>query len=130
LFEKKEAPMTLLISSVTALARRRPAIEAFVRSHYALRDRLLANPGEHERLVRIGLGAETRSAEPSHELIHTALSRVSLDARESAAGRHTRLEAAFAQSLRDAKATGLLRGDTQVGGLLEAIVADPGPQAK
>ena len=130
LFEKKEAPMTLLISSVTALARRRPSIEAFVRSHYALRDRLLANPAEHERLVRIGLGAETRSAEPSHELIHTALSRVSLDARESAAGRHTRLEAAFAQSLRDAKATGLLRGDTQVGGLLEALVADPGPQAK
>jgi NitT/TauT family transport system substrate-binding protein len=61
LVEKKEAPITLLVTSVAALGHRRAEIEAFVRSHQALRDQLLADRPSYERLVRAGLSAETRS---------------------------------------------------------------------
>ena len=43
------------LTSVSALGRRRAEIEAFVRSHQALRDQLLADRPDYERLVRAGL---------------------------------------------------------------------------
>ena len=55
--ENKDALITVLVTSRSALARRRPAIEAFVRSHYALCARLAADRAWQERLVRLGLGA-------------------------------------------------------------------------
>jgi NitT/TauT family transport system substrate-binding protein len=130
LVEKKDAIITVLASSKSALARNGKGIEAFVRSHYALRDKLLADRAWHEKLVIVGLGAETRSTPPKAALIGPALGRVIFDAREDAAARKTRLTAAFTQSLKDSKDSGLLIGDAPIAPLLESLVADPAPAAK
>ena len=118
------------MTSVSALGRRRAEIEAFVRSHQALRDQLLADRPEYERLVRAGLSAETRSTPPTVALVHTALGRVVLDPREDTAARKARLAASFTRSLQDACDTGLLRGDIALRGLLDELVPDEVPAAK
>lgn len=130
LFEKKDAIITVLTSSKTALAKNGKGIEAFVRSHYALRDKLLADQAWHEKLVIAGLGGETRSTPPKAELIGPALGRVIFDAREEDAARKARLTAAFAQALKDSKDSGLLAGDAPIAPLLESLVSDPSPSAK
>ncbi len=130
LLEKKDAPITLLVTTATALAGRRAGIEAFVRSHQVLRDKLLSDRPDYERLVRAGLAAETRSAPPSAALVRTALGRVELDPREDPAARQARLTASFVQSMQDAKDIGLLRGDIALRGLLDELVADGVPAAK
>lgn len=130
LFEKKDAIITVLTSSKTALAKNGKGIEAFVRSHYALRDKLLADRSLHEKLVISGIGAETRSAPPSADVIGPALGRVIFDAREDDAARKARLLAAFTQALKDSKDSGLLNGDAPIEPLLESLVPDPAPAAK
>ena len=129
LVEKKDAIITILTSSKTALAKNGKGIEAFVRSHYALRDKLLADRAWHEKLVIAGIGAETRSAPPKAETIGPALGRVIFDAREDAAARKARLTAAFTQALKDSKDSGLLNGDAPIEPLLESLVDDPAPAA-
>ena len=130
LFEKKDAIITVLTSSKSALARNGKGIEAFVRSHYALRDKLLADRAWHEKLVIAGIGAETRSTPPKAEVIGPALGRVIFDAREEDAARKARLTAAFTQALKDSKDSGLLNGEAPIEPLLESLVSDPAPAAK
>lgn len=130
LVEKKDAIITVLTSSKTALAKNGKGIAAFVRSHYALRDKLLAEQSWHEKLVIAGIGSETRSTPPKASLIGPALGRVIFDAREDDAARKVHLTAAFTQALKDSKDSGLLRGDAPIGPLLESLVADPAPLAK
>ena len=130
LVENKESIITILASSKTALSKNKRGIEAFVQSHYLLRDKLLADQAWHEKLVRNGIGGETRSAAPKAEVIGPALGRVLFDAREDDAARKTRLTAAFTQSLKDSQASGLLNGDAPIGPLLESLVADPAPVQK
>lgn len=130
LLEKKDAIITVLASSKTALAKNGKGIEAFVRSHYALRDKLLADAGWHEKLVIAGIGGETRSTPPKASLIGPALGRVIFDAREEDAARKTRLIAAFTQALKDSQDSGLLNGDAPIAPLLESLVADPAPAGK
>lgn len=130
LFEKKDAIITVLASSKSALAKNGKGIEAFVRSHYALRDKLLADTAWHEKLVIAGIGGETRSTPPKASLIGPALGRVIFDAREEDAVRKTRLTAAFTQALKDSQDSGLLNGDAPIAPLLESLVADPAPAAK
>ena len=130
LLEKKDAIITVLASSKSALAKNGKGIEAFVRSHYALRDKLLADTAWHEKLVIAGIGGETRSTPPKATLIGPALGRVIFDAREEDAARKTRLTAAFTQALKDSKDSGLLNGDAPIAPLLESLVADPAPAAK
>jgi NitT/TauT family transport system substrate-binding protein len=130
LFEKKDAIITVLASSKSALAKNGKGIEAFVRSHYALRDKLLADRAWHEKLVIAGIGGETRSTPPKAALIGPALGRVIFDAREDDAARKARLTAAFTQALKDSKESGLLNGDAPIAPLLESLVADPAPAAK
>ena len=130
LVENKESIITILASSKTALSKNKRGIEAFVQSHYLLRDKLLADQAWHEKLVRNGIGGETRSAAPKAEVIGPALGRVVFDAREDDAARKTRLTAAFTQSLKDSQASGLLNGDAPIGPLIESLVADPAPVQK
>lgn len=130
LFEKKESIITVLASSKSALAKNGKGIEVFVRSHYALRDKLLADQAWHEKLVIAGIGGETRSTPPKASLIGPALGRVIFDAREEDAARKVRLTAAFTQALKDSKDSGLLTGDAPIGLLLESLVSDPAPVAK
>jgi NitT/TauT family transport system substrate-binding protein len=130
LVENKDSIITVLASSKTALSKNKRGIEAFVQSHYLLRDKLLADQVWHEKLVRNGIGGETRSAAPKAEVIGPALSRVIFDAREDDAARKTRLTAAFTQSLKDSQASGLLNGDAPIAPLLESLVADPAPVQK
>jgi NitT/TauT family transport system substrate-binding protein len=130
LLEKKDAIITVLASSKSALAKNGKGIEAFVRSHYALRDKLLADTAWHEKLVIAGIGGETRSTPPKASLIGPALGRVIFDAREEDAVRKTRLTAAFTQALKDSQDSGLLNGDAPIAPLLESLVADPAPAAK
>jgi len=130
LVENKESIITILASSKTALSKNKRGIEAFVQSHYLLRDKLLADPSWHERLVRDGIGGETRSAIPKAELISTALSRVVFDAREDDATRKVRLTSALTQALKDSQASGLLNGDAPIEPLLESLIADPAPVQK
>jgi len=127
LVEKKDAIITVLASSKSALAKNGKGIEAFVRSHYALRDKLLADAAWHEKLVIAGIGGETRSTPPKASLIGPALGRVIFDAREEDAVRKTRLTAAFTQALKDSQDSGLLNGDAPIAPLLESLVADPAP---
>jgi NitT/TauT family transport system substrate-binding protein len=129
LIEKKDAIITVLASSKTALAKNGKGIEAFVRSHYALRDKLLADQAWHEKLIIAGLGGETRSTPPKATLIGPALGRVIFDAREEDAARKARLTAAFTHALKDSKDSGLLNGDAPIGPLLESLVSDA-PAAK
>jgi NitT/TauT family transport system substrate-binding protein len=130
LVENKESIITVLASSKTALAKNKRGIEAFVQSHYLLRDKLLADKSWHEKLVRDGISGETRSAAPQAGLISTALGRVVFDPREDEAARKARLIAAFTQSLKDSQASGLLNGDAPIEPLLESLVADPVSQQK
>jgi NitT/TauT family transport system substrate-binding protein len=130
LFAKNDALITVLASSKAALAKNGRGIEAFVRSHYALRDKLLADRAWLERLVIAGLGAETRTTPPKASLIGPALGRVIFDAREDAAARQVRLTEAFTQAQRDSKASGLLGGESPVAPLLESLVAELAPAAK
>ena len=130
LVENKESIITILASSKTALSKNKRGIEAFVQSHYLLRDKLLADQSWHERLVRDGIGGETRSAIPKAELISTALSRVVFDAREDDATRKVRLTSALTQALKDSQASGLLNGDAPIEPLLESLIADPAPVQK
>ena len=130
LVEKKDSIITVLTSSKTALAKNGKGIEAFVRSHYALRDKLLAEQSWHEKLVIAGIGSETRSTPPKASLIGPALGRVIFDAREDDAARKVRLIAAFTQALKDSKDSGLLKGDAPIGPLLESLISDPAPSAK
>ncbi len=123
--ENKDALITVLVTSRSALARRRPAIEAFVRSHYALCARLAADRGWQERLVRVGLGAELRSAPPKPELIGPALGRVAFAAPEGLEFRRARLAALFGRALHDAQESKLLKGEAPMGPLLEFLVDDP-----
>ena len=120
----------MLASSKSALAKNGKGIEAFVRSHYALRDKLLADQAWHEKLVIAGIGGETRSTPPKASLIGPALGRVIFDAREDDAARKVRLTAAFTQALKDSKDSGLLNGDAPIAPLLESLVADPARAAK
>jgi NitT/TauT family transport system substrate-binding protein len=130
LVENKESIITILASSKTALSKNKRGIEAFVQSHYLLRDKLLADQSWHERLVRDGIGGETRSTIPKAELISTALSRVVFDAREDDATRKVRLNVALTQALKDSQASGLLNGDAPIEPLLESLIADPAPVQK
>ena len=130
LVENKDSIITVLASSKTALSKNRRGIEAFVRSHYLLRDKLLTDKSWYEKLVRDGIGGETRSAAPKAELISTALGRVILDAREDDSARKVRLTNSFTQSLKDSRASGLLNGDAPIEPLLESLVADPAPSQK
>ena len=130
LLENKESIITILASSKTALSKNKRGIEAFVQSHYLLRDKLLADQSWHERLVRDGIGGETRSTIPKAELISTALSRVVFDAREDDATRKVRLTVALTQALKDSQASGLLNGDAPIEPLLESLIADPAPVQK
>jgi NitT/TauT family transport system substrate-binding protein len=130
LVENKDSIITVLASSKTALAKNKRGIEAFVQSHYLLRDKLLADQSWHEKLVRAGIAGETRSAAPKAELISSALGRVVFDAREDGEARKSRLTAAFTQSLQDSKESGLLSGDAPIAPLLESLVADPAPAQK
>ena len=123
--ENKDALITVLVTSRSALARRRPAIEAFVRSHYALCARLAADRAWQERLVRLGLGAELRSAPPKPELIGPALGRVVFAAPEDLEARRARLTALFSRALRDAQEAKLLKGEAPVGPLLEFLMDNP-----
>lgn len=123
--ENKDALITVLVTSRSALARRRPAIEAFVRSHYALCTRLAADRAWQERLVRLGLGAELRSAPPKPELIGPALGRVVFAAPEDLEARRARLTALFSRALRDAQEAKLLKGEAPIGPLLEFLMDNP-----
>lgn len=123
--ENKDALITVLVTSRSALARRRPAIEAFVRSHYALCARLAADRAWQERLVRLGLGAELRSAPPKPELIGPALGRVVFAAPEDLEARRARLTALFSRALRDAQEAKLLKGEAPIGPLLEFLIDNP-----
>lgn len=130
LVENKDSIITVLASSKTALSKNKRGIEAFVQSHYLLRDQLLADKPWHEKLVRTGIGSETRSTAPQADLISIALGRVIFDAREEGVARKTRLTAAFAKALKDSQASGLLSGNAPIEPLLESLVADPVPQQK
>lgn len=123
--ENKDALITVLVTSRSALARRRPAIEAFVRSHYALCARLAADRAWQERLVRLGLGAELRSAPPKPELIGPALGRVAFAAPEDLEARRARLTTLFSRALRDAQEAKLLKGEAPIGPLLEFLMDNP-----
>jgi hypothetical protein len=115
----------VLVTSRAALEKRRPVIEAFVRSHYALCNRLRADPSWQEKLVRDGLAAELRSQPPKAELIGPALSRVSFAVPENLDSRRARLSGLFARALKDAQESRLLKGDAPMAPLLEALVDDP-----
>lgn len=130
LYEKKDAIITVLASSKSALARNGKGIEAFVRSHYALRDRLLGDRAWQEKLVIAGLGGETRSTPPKASLIGPALGRVIFDAREDDAARKVRLTAALTQSLKDSREAGLLNADAPIGPLLDSLVSEAAPVSK
>jgi NitT/TauT family transport system substrate-binding protein len=123
--ENKDALITVLVTSRAALEKRRPVIEAFVRSHYALCNRLRADPSWQEKLVREGLAAELRSQPPKAELIGPALARVSFAVPENLESRRARLAGLFARALKDAQESRLLKGDAPMDPLLESLVDDP-----
>ena len=123
--ENKESLITVLVTSRAALEKRRPAVEAFVRSHYALCARLRADQAWQEKLVRTGLGAELRSQPPKAELIGPALARVAFAGPEDLESRRVRLSGLFARALKDAQDSRLLKGEAPMGPLLESLVDDP-----
>lgn len=124
LVENRDSVITVLVTSQKALDAKGEAVTAFVRSHFLLRDRLVADPALLERLSRDSLGAETRSAAPKAELIVSALRRIRWDLPEDSALRLRRLTDAFAKAQSDSRACGLLQGEAPVGPLLQALVAD------
>jgi len=123
--ENKESLITVLVTSRAALEKRRPAIEAFVRSHYALCARLRADPSWQEKVVRAGLGAELRTQPPKAGLIGPALARVSFAVPEDLEVRRLRLSGLFARALKDAQESRLLKGEAPMAPLLESLVDDP-----
>jgi NitT/TauT family transport system substrate-binding protein len=125
LVENRDSIITVLASSQKALDAKGEAVQAFVRSHYLLRDRLAADPVLLERLSREALGAESRSAAPKAELIAPALRRIRWDQPEDSALRLRRLTDSFAKAQSESRACGLLAGEAPVAPLLQALVADP-----
>jgi len=124
LVENHDSIVTVLACSQKALDAKGEAVKAFVRSHYLLRDRLVADPVLLERLSREALGAESRSAAPKSELIAPALRRIRWDLPEDPALRLHRLTESFAKAQSDSRACGLLTGEAPVAPLLQALVAD------
>jgi NitT/TauT family transport system substrate-binding protein len=124
LVENRESLTTVLAASQKALDAKGPAVTAFVRSHFRLRDRLVAEPALLERLSRVGLGAESLSAAPKPELIAGALPRIRWDLPEEPAARLARLTHAFAKAQSDARACGLLADEVAVEPLLRSLVDD------
>jgi NitT/TauT family transport system substrate-binding protein len=124
LVENRDSIITVLASSQKALDAKGEAVQAFVRSHYLLRDRLAADPVLLERLSREALGAESRSAAPKAELIAPALRRIRWDQPEDSALRLRRLTDSFAKAQSESRACGLLAGEAPVAPLLQALVAD------
>lgn len=128
LVERPDSLVTVFAASSKSLAQtnRRDAIVAFARATLALRDALVADPALQLRLVREGLGAETKSAPPPEALMRSALSRVRLVAPAAdAAARRGALAESLSQSLRDSQAVGILRQSAPVDALLENLVDDP-----
>lgn len=121
--EDTSAVVTVLACSAIALEERGDDIRAFVRSHWELRDRLIADPALHRRLISQGLAAETRSKPLSEALLDVALRRLRLDGHERPAERRARLESSLGKSMEDAVSAGLLRAshplDSLLGGLQE-----------
>lgn len=128
--ENKDSIITVLATTQKALDAKGATIRAFVRSHNALRDRLVANPILFERLVREGIGAESRSAAPKPDLILPAMRRILWPAPEAPVARQSRLFTAFEKALREAREVGLLAGDAPIGPLLESLVDDLPVSAK
>ena len=124
LVENRDSIITVLASSQKALDAKGEAVQAFVRSHYLLRDRLAADPVLLERLSREALGAESRSAAPKAELIAPALRRIRWDQPEDSALRLRRLTDSFAKAQSESRACGLLAGEAPVAPLLQSLVAD------
>jgi len=91
---------------------------------FRLRDRLVAEPAELERLSRLGLGAESASAAPKSELIAPALRRIRWDLPEEPAVRLVRLTKAFEKAQSEARDCGLLASEAPVEPLLRALVED------
>ena len=128
LVERPDSLVTVFAASSRSLAQtaRRDAIVAFARATLALRDALVADPALQLRLVREGLGAETKSAPPSEALVRSALARVRLVAPSAdATARRRALAEALSQSLRDSQEVGILRQTVPVDALLENLVDDP-----
>lgn len=125
LFENRDSIITVLAASQKALDAQGAAIASFVRSHFRLRDRLVAQPAELERLSRLGLGAESASAAPKSELITPALRRIRWDLPEEPGLRLARLTKAFEKAQSEARACGLLAGEAPVEPLLRALAEDP-----
>lgn len=128
--ENKDSLIAVLVTSRAALEKRRPAIEAFVRSHYALCARLRADQVWHEKLVRTGLGAELRSKPSKAELIAPALARLTFAVPEDLESRRARLAGLFARALKDAQDSRLLKGEAPMAPLLESLVDDPKKSVK
>jgi NitT/TauT family transport system substrate-binding protein len=123
--ENRDSLITVLVTSRAALEKRRPEVEAFVRSHYALCARLRADQAWQEKLVRAGLAAELRSQPPKAELIGPALARVRFAVPEDLETRRARLSGLFARALKDAQDSRLLKGDAPIEPLLESLVEEP-----
>ncbi len=125
---KDDALITVLAASSKSLelSVRKEAVVGLARALLALRDRLEADPAEKLRLVRAGLAAELKSAPVAESLLRPALASI-LPAKPTsdAAARRARLAAQLDQSLRDARAAGILRSVHPVEPLLEDLVDDP-----
>lgn len=121
--EDASSVVTVLACSAAALEERGEDVRAFVRSHWELRDRLIADPALHRRLISRGLAAETRSKPLPESLVDVALLRLRLDGHELPAERRARLESSLGKSMEDAVSAGLLRAshplDSLLGGLQE-----------
>jgi NitT/TauT family transport system substrate-binding protein len=128
--ENKDSIITVLASSKSALAKNQKGIEAFVRSHYLLRDKLAADFEWQERLVRTGIGGETRSTPPKSSLITPALKRITFDGPEALEVRRERLTLAFTKALNDSRQAGLLVGDASIPALLESLIPETPPTVK
>jgi NitT/TauT family transport system substrate-binding protein len=123
--ENRDSLITVLVTTRAALEKRRPEVEAFVRSHYALCARLRADQAWQEKLVRAGLAAELRSQPPKAELIGPALARVRFAVPEDLETRRARLSGLFARALKDAQDSRLLKGYAPIEPLLESLVEEP-----
>lgn len=119
--EDAEAVVTVLACSAGALRDRGEDVRAFVRSHWELRDRLLADPALHRRLISQGLSAETRSKPMAEALLDAALRRLRLDGPERAADRRARLTSSLGKSMEDAVSAGLLREAHPLDALLSEL---------
>lgn len=119
--EDASAVVTVLACSASALEERGDDVRAFVRSHWELRDRLVADPSLHHRLVSRGLAAETRSKPMSDALLTAALRRLRLDVQERPSDRRLRLTSSLGKSMEDAVSAGLLRESHPLEPLLSGL---------